>query len=95
MPQTKEAFLYCKPCWHKNIIVAVNKMDLINFDKDIFEKITKIHKENVAKELDFHEVNFIPVSALWRRQYNKKISPKMAWYSGKPKMSMLETIKLK
>ena len=39
-------------------------MDLINFEKDIFEKITKDYKENVLPELAFDEVNFIPVSAL-------------------------------
>ena len=93
LPQTKRHSFIASLVGIKKIIVAVNKMDLINFEKDIFEKITKDYKENVLPELEFDEVNFIPVSALGGDNIISN-SPKTTWYSGKPLMSMLESINI-
>ena len=93
LPQTKRHSFIASLVGIKKIIVAVNKMDLINFEKDIFEKITKDYEKNVLPELEFDEVNFIPVSALGGDNIISN-SPKTTWYSGKPLMSMLESINI-
>ena len=58
----------------KNVIVAINKMDLVDYKKDIFENIVEQYKDLIAKKLDSSKLFavFIPVSALGR-QYCKKI----------------------
>ena len=91
LPQTKRHSFITSLLGIKKIIVAVNKMDLINFDKDIFKKITEDYKKNVLQQVEFDEVHFIPVSALGGDNVINN-SPKTPWYSGKPLMSMLESI---
>ena len=93
LPQTKRHSFIASLVGIKKIIVAVNKMDLINFEKDIFEKIADDYKKNVLPQVEFDEVNFIPVSALGGDNIIST-SPKTPWYSGKPLMSMLESINL-
>jgi len=93
LPQTKRHSFIASLVGIKNIIVAVNKMDLMDFDKDIFNKITEEYKKNVLPQVEFDEVSFIPVSALGGDNIIKN-SPKTPWYSGKTLMSMLESINI-
>ena len=93
LPQTKRHTFISSLLGIKKIIVAVNKMDLINFERDTFEKITEDYKKNVLPQVEFDEVNFIPVSALGGDNIIIN-SPHMPWYSDKPLMSMLETINI-
>ncbi len=93
LPQTKRHSFIASLVGIKKIIVAVNKMDLINFEKDVFKKVTEDYKKNVLPQVEFDEVNFIPVSALGGDNIID-ISPKTPWYSGKPLMSMLESINI-
>jgi len=74
----------------EHIIVTVNKMDLINYDKEVFDKI-KSEYSNLAKELGIKNVYFIPISALEGDNVVKK-SKNMAWYDGKPLLELLDTI---
>ena len=93
LPQTKRHSFIANLVGIKKIIVAVNKMDLINFEKDVFEQITDDYKKIVLSEVKFDEVSFIPVSALGGDNIIKN-SPKTPWYSDKPLMSMLESINI-
>jgi len=64
----------------KNITVCVNKMDLVNYDKDVFENIKKEYLE-FLEEINLKPQHFIPISA--REGDNMvSLSKKMAWYDG-------------
>lgn len=76
----------------KHIIVAINKMDLVGYRKDVFEKI-KLDYLDFAKNLDVKDIHFVPISALKGDNVVKK-SLNMKWYKGKPLMELLETIEI-
>src|SRR6266550_4088856 len=46
-----------------HVVVCVNKMDLVNYDKAVYEKIVEEYK-SFSSKLDVHDLTFIPVSAL-------------------------------
>ncbi len=76
----------------KHIIVAINKMDLVDFSCDVFEKIKDTYLQFSSK-LNLHDIRFIPMSAL---SGDNVVNPSenMAWYHGIPFMEMLETIEI-
>lgn len=65
----------------KNVIVAVNKMDLVDYDYDIFDNIKKTYLEKTA-ELAFDNVSFVPISAKKGENIVEK-SDTIDWYQGK------------
>ena len=56
----------------RHIVLAVNKMDLIDWDRERFEKIRDDFHEFAAR-LDVHDVTTIPLSALHRRQRGDQV----------------------
>jgi len=79
----------------KNIIVAINKMDLVDFDQARFEEI-QANYEKVIPNLPHHQnINFqyIPISALDGDNIVNN-SDKCSWYQGKPLMDLLDTTPL-
>lgn len=76
----------------KHIIVAVNKMDLVDFSESVFESIKADYlkfSERLAP-IDFH---FIPISALnGDNVVNPSLS--MPWYTGSALMPILETVEI-
>ncbi|WP_341325957.1 sulfate adenylyltransferase subunit CysN [Methylotuvimicrobium sp. KM2] len=76
----------------KRIIVAVNKMDLIEFSEEKFNQIKEDYL-NFVKALDLHDIRFIPISAL---NGDNVVNPSesMPWYTGKPMMETLNTIEI-
>jgi sulfate adenylyltransferase subunit 1 len=79
----------------KNIVVAINKMDLVDFSKDRFEEIKKEY-ESVIPNLPHHnDINFvyIPISALDGDNIVSN-SAKCSWYKDKPLMELLDTINI-
>lgn len=76
----------------KRIIVAINKMDLIEFSEEIFNQIKEDYL-NFVKALDLHDIRFIPISAL---NGDNVVNPSesMPWYTGKPMMETLNTIEI-
>lgn len=73
-----------------HIIVCVNKMDLVNFDEAVYEKIVDDYKAFSSK-LEVHDIQFVPVSALLGDNVVNR-SEKMKWYQGATLMHMLETV---
>jgi sulfate adenylyltransferase subunit 1 len=65
----------------KNVIVAVNKMDLVKYDYDTFDNIKKTYLEKTA-ELSFENISFVPISAVMGENI-VKASDKISWYQGK------------
>ena len=93
LPQTKRHSFIANLMGIKNIIVAINKMDLINFDEVRFNSIVEDYKKNIESQLNFSKVIFIPVSALEGDNITSN-SIKTSWYKGKPLMKILECIEI-
>lgn len=73
-----------------HVVVAINKMDLVNFSQDVYNDIVIDYAE-VAKQLGIPDVTYIPISAL---QGDNIVDPsvKMPWYEGKPLLDFLEEL---
>nr|WP_090341000.1 sulfate adenylyltransferase subunit CysN [Mycolicibacterium malmesburyense]CRL70701.1 sulfate adenylyltransferase, large subunit [Mycolicibacterium malmesburyense] len=74
----------------RHIVLAVNKMDLIDWDRERFEKIRDDFHDFAAR-LDIHDVTTIPLSALNGDNVVTK-SDKTPWYEGPPLLSHLEEV---
>jgi bifunctional enzyme CysN/CysC len=74
----------------KHVVVAVNKMDLVGYSQEVFEKIKDEYTGFVAK-LGLPDITFIPMSALKGDNVVSK-SEAMPWYSGPPLLDYLETV---
>lgn len=75
-----------------HVVVAVNKMDLINFSQDVYNNIV-IEYAKVASQLGLKDVTYIPISALNGDNIVDK-SDKMAWYEGEPLLEFLEKVEV-
>ncbi|CEN40979.1 sulfate adenylyltransferase subunit 1 [Capnocytophaga cynodegmi] len=75
-----------------HVLVAINKMDLVDFSQQRFEEI-KTEYQKVAKALEFKNVEFIPISALKGDNIVDK-STQMDWYKGDSLLERLETVEL-
>ncbi len=93
LTQTKRHSFIVSLLGIKNIILAVNKMDLVNYDKNIYEKINSEYKL-FSKKLNFKNIQSIPISALKGDNIHKK-SKYMKWYNDKTLFDYLETTKTK
>ncbi|URQ65086.1 adenylyl-sulfate kinase [SAR86 cluster bacterium] len=89
LEQTKRHSFIANLVGIRNIIVAVNKMDLVSHSKDVFTSIISTYKKEVAESLSFDKINFVPVSALLGENITKK-SKKLSWANSKPIMELLE-----
>ena len=92
--QTKRHFFITQLLGIKQIIFAVNKMDLVDYSQDVFENIKTTLESLVAKHgkegVTYH---YTPVSAL----YNENVvstSEKLNWHEGAPLLSLIESIPL-
>lgn len=73
-----------------HIVFCVNKMDLVDYDEDVFNKI-KHEIEGFSSKLDVKDVRFIPISALKGDNVVNR-SDIMDWYKGETLLYMLENI---
>jgi bifunctional enzyme CysN/CysC len=73
-----------------HLIVAVNKMDLVDYSQKVFNEIVEAY-ESYSEKLDIHDIMYIPVSALKGDNVVGK-SPNMPWYDGPPLLYRLENI---
>ena len=76
----------------KHIIVAINKMDLVDYDEDVYNKI-KTDYLNFTTKLDRADIKFIPISALKGENVVNQ-STEMPWYDEEPLMQILETVEI-
>mgnify|MGYP001216091605 FL=1 len=73
-----------------HIIVCVNKMDLVNYDEAVFDKIVTEYKAFSSK-LEVSDIQFVPISALVGDNVVNR-STNMDWYQGATLIHMLETV---
>ncbi len=92
MTQTRRHSYIASLLGIKHVIVAVNKMDLVDFDENIYNKITSAYAE-FCEKLDLHDIRYLPLSAL-NGDNVVTLSEQTPWYSGKPLMDILETIEI-
>ena len=88
--QTRRHTRICSLMGIKHFVFAVNKMDLINFDKHKFSEIEKEIKKLVA-EFDYDSLKIIPVSATDGDNITNK-SNRTPWYKGESLLTYLENI---
>jgi len=91
--QTRRHARICSLMGIKYFVFAVNKMDLVKYDKATFDKITDQINELKA-ELDLENVVIIPLSATEGDNITVK-SENIPWYDGKTLLDYLETVDIK
>lgn len=76
----------------RHVVVAVNKMDLVGYDRAVFDRICADYRRASAN-LGFTQISFIPISA---RDGDNVTSPSdaMEWYRGEPLLAHLETVSI-
>jgi len=75
-----------------HVVIAINKMDLVNYSRDVFNNIVIDYAE-VVKSLGLRDVHYIPVSALNGDNIVDK-SDKMNWYEGESLLHFLEKVEI-
>jgi len=90
--QTRRHSFICSLLGVKHVLVAVNKMDLVDFSQERYQDIKKQYRE-FADSLAFDDVRFVPISALKGDNVVEE-STNMTWYPGATLMKLLNTIKI-
>jgi bifunctional enzyme CysN/CysC len=90
LTQTRRHTFICTLLGIKHLVVAVNKMDLMGFEQDVFQRIEEDYR-SFAKSLGADDVTVIPVSALMGDNMIMR-STNMPWYHGPTLMAHLETV---
>ncbi len=76
----------------KHVVLAINKMDLVDYSKEVFEQIEEDYRA-FATPLGITDIVAIPVSALEGDNVTE-LSQQMDWYHGATLMSHLETVRV-
>lgn len=74
----------------KHVVVAINKMDLVDYSQERYEEIVSQYNKFITG-MSIPDVNFIPISALKGDNVVDR-SQKMDWYHGQPMLEFLETV---
>lgn len=88
--QTKRHSFICSLVGVRHVIVAVNKMDLVDWSEDVYNKICEDYDE-FAMRLDFADIHYIPMSALKGDNVVER-SENMNWYDGPTFLHHLERV---
>ncbi|WP_420555016.1 sulfate adenylyltransferase subunit CysN [Neptuniibacter marinus] len=76
----------------KHTIVAINKMDLVDYSEERFEEI-KAEYLAFSEQLDLPDIQFVPISALKGDNVVTASEP-MSWFDGNPLMETLENVEI-
>jgi len=90
LAQTKRHSAIVKLLGLQHVIVAINKMDLIDYSETAFNAIRAAYLE-LAQRLGLQDVRFVPVSAL-KGDNIVYASDRMPWYQDEPLLDMLESL---
>ena len=90
LPQTKRHSFIATLLGIRHLVIAINKMDLVNYSRETFNTI-RTEYANFAAKLEVNDVHFIPMSALKGDNVVHRSSA-MDWYEGDPLLSYLESV---
>ncbi len=90
LPQSRRHAFIASLLGIHHIVVAVNKIDLVDYREDVFERICTDFR-NFAAQLQVPDLYFIPVSALYGDNVVSK-SDRMRWFEGASLLHHLETV---
>ena len=88
--QTRRHSLIASLLGIKHLAVCINKMDLVDYSQEIFDRIVQDYRE-FASRLQVKDIQFIPISALNGDNVVTR-SPQMPWYEGVTLLYLLETV---
>jgi len=90
LPQTRRHSFIVSTMGVRQVIVAINKMDLVGYDEAVFRSVEAEYRE-IAAGLGFESITCLPVSA--REGDNLTVpSPNMTWFTGTPLLPLLESL---
>jgi len=92
MTQTRRHSFIANLLGVKHIVLAINKMDLVDYREDRFNEILAEYK-SFAADMQFSDIVAMPISALKGDNIISK-SPNTGWYAGKTLMEHLETVQV-
>ena len=92
MEQTKRHSFIASLLGIKHVLLAVNKMDCVDYSEDRFNEIIADYREFVQR-LEIPDLHYIPISALHGDNVVDR-SEKMEWYKGSTLMNLLETVEI-
>ena len=93
LTQTRRHSMICSTLGIRKVVIAVNKMDLVNYNQDVFDRILEDY-QIFASALRFEQIMAIPMSALKGDNIIGR-SSHMQWYQGSTLLSFLETVDIK
>lgn len=90
--QTRRHSYICSLLGIKHIIVAVNKMDMVDHSQSVYKEIKRVFRD-FAKDLNFTDLRFVPISAL---HGDNVVNPSenMPWYPGATLIKLLNTVNI-
>jgi elongation factor 1-alpha len=89
--QTKEHMWLCKTLGVGQMVVLINKMDVVKYDEAKFKE-TKATMEKLLAQTGYKDVSFIPISAYQGDNVAKK-STNMSWYTGPTVQEQFDLLK--
>ena len=92
LTQTKRHSFIASLLGIKHVIVAINKMDLVDYSEERFNEIKQSYLEFSA-QLTLGDIQFAPLSAL-KGVNTIEVGKETPWYTGKPLMKMLESVEI-
>ncbi|MDX1452363.1 MAG: sulfate adenylyltransferase subunit CysN [Oleiphilaceae bacterium] len=92
LTQTKRHSFIASLLGIKHVVVAINKMDLVDYSEERFNEIRDDYLK-LADRLKFSDIQFVPLSALKGTNTVSK-SEHTPWFTGKPLMEILETVEV-
>ena len=90
LPQTRRHSMICSALGIRQVVIAINKMDLVDYKEDVFRDIVERY-ETFADQLEFEKIIAIPISALKGDNIIAR-SSKINWYQGPTLLRHLETV---
>lgn len=90
LTQTRRHSMICSALGIKQVVIAINKMDLVDYRQDVFDRILDDYR-CFTKDLQFTEITPIPMSALKGDNIIER-SSHMQWYQGPTLLGLLETV---
>ncbi len=91
LTQTRRHSFICKLLGIRHLVLCINKMDLVGFSREVFERIEADYRKFAADLGVTSEIKIIPVSALMGDNMIER-SSRMQWYQGPTLMGHLETV---